>query len=310
MKSRRIIILLCVLCAPVLVWSQTAVELEAILESPALSYGRIARFVLEASGKAALPGSEEAFDYARERNWLPKNAAAPDTARLDAVSLLLMQSLDIKGGFLYSIFRNPHYAYRELIYKKVIQDRSSPDMPVSGDFLLFILGRGLSIQENSALTNPYQTAREAGKRERQRVSQANEINARLQAEHLSDVTATATSEGVVISLSNIQFQTDSVVLADSELPKLDQLARILKIVPSRKLLIIGHTAFAGTSEGQRRISLERAQAVADYLIQVKARNRNEIAVMGYGAARPVADNNTPEGMARNRRVEITILEDD
>jgi outer membrane protein OmpA-like peptidoglycan-associated protein len=306
MKLRRFPILLGLVIFPVLAWPQTAAELESILESPALSYGKIARFALEASGKAAFSTPEEAFQYAREQKWLPQNVSAGDTARLDAVSLFLMQTLDIKGGFLYSIFKNPHYAYRELVHQKVIQDRASPDMPVSGEFLLFVLSRGLSIQESSA---PRQTVQEAEKREQQRVTQANEINAKLQAENVSDVKATVTSEGVMISISNIQFQPDSSVLMDSEIPRLDRLAGILKIIPSRRLLIIGHTALAGTGEGQRRISLERAQAVANYLVLTKVRRQDEIAVMGYGAARPVADNSTPQGMAQNRRVEITILED-
>jgi outer membrane protein OmpA-like peptidoglycan-associated protein len=64
----------------------------------------------------------------------------------------------------------------------------------------------------------------------------------------------------------------------------------------------------GTVEMQTQFSIERAQAVADYLVQLGARRREEITVQGYGASRPAADNATPRGQAQNRRVEITILE--
>ncbi|MCL2193083.1 MAG: OmpA family protein, partial [Treponema sp.] len=60
-------------------------------------------------------------------------------------------------------------------------------------------------------------------------------------------------------------------------------------------------------EGQLIVSTERAQAVADHLVYLGVREAHEISIAGYGADRPVADNDTQEGMAANRRVEIIIL---
>ena len=74
-------------------------------------------------------------------------AAGSSGARLDGVSLLLMESFNIKGGIMYSLFRNPHYAYRELVYLDIIQGRVDPEMTVSGDLLLFLVNRILSRQE-------------------------------------------------------------------------------------------------------------------------------------------------------------------
>jgi len=65
---------------------------------------------------------------------------------------------------------------------------------------------------------------------------------------------------------------------------------------------------ADSEEGHLEISLGRAQAVADYLVLLGAREKPEITAVGYGADYPIADNSTEEGRARNRRVEITILE--
>ena len=57
-----------------------------------------------------------------------------------------------------------------------------------------------------------------------------------------------------------------------------------------------------------KLSIERARVIAEMLVALGVRKPEEIIIVGYGAERPIADNSTPEGMARNRRVEITILE--
>jgi hypothetical protein len=135
-------------------WAQTAAarEIDALLAAPVLTYGQAARFVLEAAEAASTPGPEAAFSFAAERGWLPPKAAAGQTARLDGVSLLIMRAFDLKGGMLYSAAKNAHYAYRNLVYQKVIQGRADPAMPVSGEFLLFMTGRVMSIKENGGVT--------------------------------------------------------------------------------------------------------------------------------------------------------------
>jgi outer membrane protein OmpA-like peptidoglycan-associated protein len=57
------------------------------------------------------------------------------------------------------------------------------------------------------------------------------------------------------------------------------------------------------------VSTARAQAVADYLVGLGCRKRDEITVRGYGAERPLGDPATAEGQARSRRVEITLLDE-
>ena len=125
---------------------------------------------------------------------------------------------------------------------------------------------------------------------------------------IEDATVRITDEGIVISLENIQFAPDSAILRPSELPKLDILAEILMRFPDRDILVGGHTALAGTAASRLRLSQERAAVVADYLISKNVRTPDRVVIRGFGAEQPIADNRTPEGMARNRRVEITILE--
>jgi len=114
--------------------------------------------------------------------------------------------------------------------------------------------------------------------------------------------------GVTISLENIQFLPDSATLRQSEKVKLDKLAQILSHYPERDILVAGHTALAGTEAGRQQLSLERAQSVGGYLLEKNVRTADRMMIQGFGAEKPIADNTTEAGRERNRRVEITILE--
>ena len=322
--------------------AQTAVEIEELLKKEALSNEQAARFVLKAadlqdlSNLDGFPDQSDAFRYSVERRWLPRNAVGGAEASLDGVSLLIMQSFGIKGGFLYSLFKNPHYAYREMVYQDIIQGRADPDMAVSGELLLFLINRVVSRLEDGSISNTpvpsyralaaetqgaqvsdatesgltWQEPEQAPSPEQIAKQQAlvEEINSQLESHAVADASARVTSAGITISLSNIQFTANSTELPAAEKRKLQEIASILKTIPARKILVAGHTALAGTPQDRLKTSQERAAAVASYLISLGARNVDEIFVQGYGAERPIADNSTPQGMARNRRVEIIILE--
>ena len=131
-------------------FAQTAAEIEKLLETEAVSYERAAWLVLEAadlSGSFEGSGHDAAFNYAVKQGWLPKNAAPDDKVKLAGLSLLITRAFEIKGGIFYSLFKNPHYAYRELVYQDIIQGRSDPQMDVSGDMLLFLVSRVLARAE-------------------------------------------------------------------------------------------------------------------------------------------------------------------
>jgi outer membrane protein OmpA-like peptidoglycan-associated protein len=72
--------------------------------------------------------------------------------------------------------------------------------------------------------------------------------------------------------------------------------------------ISGHTDDNGTDEHNLDLSRRRAEAVLDYLV-AHGEDPERFVVIGYGESRPVADNGTPEGEARNRRIEFTALEE-
>jgi outer membrane protein OmpA-like peptidoglycan-associated protein len=285
----------------------TAAEIEMLLGAKTITYAQASRFTLEAANVLATDNSEEAFNYAVQQNWLPNKLASGDTAQLNYVSLLLMRSFNTRGGIMYTVTGNPRYAYRELAYLGVIQNRADPAMFVSGEQLLYYINRLIAGQEPRA-----DERRQAERRERETVARrhalAAEITTVIAEQKIADTTVTATDEGVLITLSNIMFSADSAVLPPAELVKIREIARILKPLSGIKILVAGHTTQAGTEAEQLELSKERAQSVANYLISLEACDRSNINIVGYGSRRPIADNSTPQGMAANRRVEITILE--
>jgi outer membrane protein OmpA-like peptidoglycan-associated protein len=135
---------------------------------------------------------------------------------------------------------------------------------------------------------------------------AGEIGRDLEA--LEGASVRVDQEGVTISLEALRFAPDSPELLPGEKAKLDFIGEILARYPDRDILVAGHTALAGSAEGRKELSLQRAAAAADYLIRRGVRTEDRVVIRGYGAERPLADNSTAEGRERNRRVEITILE--
>ena len=124
---------------------------------------------------------------------------------------------------------------------------------------------------------------------------------------LDNISVKKGDKGLTISLDNIQFEPDSNVLLDSEKAKLKKIGELLKKY-SNDLLITGHCADRGTASARQKLSEERAEAVASYLINLGVRDQYRIFTQGKGSKEPVASNNTEEGRAKNRRVEITIMD--
>ena len=125
---------------------------------------------------------------------------------------------------------------------------------------------------------------------------------------MENVKVEAGENGLTISMENIKFYPDSDKLLESELPKIQMIAQILKNYPNNDLLITGHTARAGSVESQDKLSIERADAVAELLIEMGVKAREQIFTKGMGSRKPVAPSDTEANKARNRRVEITILD--
>ena len=125
-------------------YPQFAAEMERALDLPQVTYSQAARFVLAAS--QTLPENTsvaQAFVYARDQKIMPGNVAdVPIT--LGALSLLMMKSFNIKGGFMYALFPSKRYAYRAMVRRELIQGFADPGLTVSGERFFYILSRVLS----------------------------------------------------------------------------------------------------------------------------------------------------------------------
>ena len=113
-------------------------------------------------------------------------------------------------------------------------------------------------------------------------------------------------ETVAHAAKNVFFETDRFTLLPASNKALDEVAAILKQNPLLKLDIEGHTDSTGLPEKNRVLSERRAKAVLEYLSNQAGINKARLTSSGYGSSRPVADNNTPEGRALNRRVEFKL----
>jgi outer membrane protein OmpA-like peptidoglycan-associated protein len=144
--------------------------------------------------------------------------------------------------------------------------------------------------------------------EMDREEMAADIQKEIDEAGIEDTVVEPDEKGITITLENINFPPDSAFLRQAEREKLDKIAAILKKYPERDLLIVGHTALAGTAAGRKKLSEERAKVVGEYLLSRGVRQEDQILYMGMGATQPVADNSTEAGMQKNRRVEIKLLE--
>jgi outer membrane protein OmpA-like peptidoglycan-associated protein len=85
---------------------------------------------------------------------------------------------------------------------------------------------------------------------------------------------------------------------------------MIKAHPGKRILVAGHTDNAGDAASNLRLSNARAAALRDWLIDASGIPATQFAVQGYGDTRPIVANDTPEGRAKNRRVEITLVPDE
>jgi len=128
-----------------------------------------------------------------------------------------------------------------------------------------------------------------------------------QAQELQAVAdARRTENGILVNLkSSLLFSTDSAVLRPEAVEQIARLGNILAKYPEDRIRIQGHTDSTGSPAHNEELSLRRAEAVRDLLVSRGVHPR-QVLVAGVGAAQPLADNSTPDGRARNRRVELYI----
>ncbi|WP_369987315.1 OmpA family protein [Pseudomonas xanthosomatis] len=114
--------------------------------------------------------------------------------------------------------------------------------------------------------------------------------------------------GLVMTLGDVLFDTNQAELKNSASRTVLKLVQFLQLNPRRIVRIEGYTDSTGTPEDNLRLSRERAQSVADMLVDLGVKE-SRIEVLGYGDQYPVEANASERGRAQNRRVEIVFSDE-
>jgi outer membrane protein OmpA-like peptidoglycan-associated protein len=101
----------------------------------------------------------------------------------------------------------------------------------------------------------------------------------------------------------INFDVDKATLRDDGMPVVAEIDKLLRAQPDLKLAIEGHTDNSGNAQHNKDLSRQRAETVLDRLV-AGGIDKARLSAAGYGAEKPLADNGSEEGRAKNRRVEL------
>lgn len=110
---------------------------------------------------------------------------------------------------------------------------------------------------------------------------------------------------VAVAAKSVYYMSGKDVIQKVSLPKLDIVVKVLKTDPALVISVEGHTDNVGKPENNLKLSARRAQAVKNYLIK-KGIAESRISAQGFGDSKPLAPNTTPQGRAKNRRVELHL----
>ncbi|MGD0908761.1 MAG: OmpA family protein [Candidatus Acidiferrales bacterium] len=179
--------------------------------------------------------------------------------------------------------------------------------------------RAVAIDANQATAEALQAERSAeAESEQNRIAAANsdqqfkqavqdreELRAKL-LQQFSLIFATRdTARGLIVSLSDVLFDTGKSTLRPGAREKLAKLSGIILAYPDLRLAIEGNTDSVGSDAMNQTLSEQRAAAVRDYLAQENI-PATSMTSKGFGKTQPVATNDTAEGRQQNRRVELVV----
>lgn len=110
-----------------------------------------------------------------------------------------------------------------------------------------------------------------------------------------------------ITIDSVFFETGKATILFSSYLKLNKLILFLNQNRYSKIKVNGHTDTIGLQSNNIILSQKRAQAVVNYLAG-HGIDKNRLIAKGFGASKPIADNNTEDGRAKNRRIEVEFVE--
>jgi len=137
-------------------------------------------------------------------------------------------------------------------------------------------------------------------------AQKAEAQKKLDALNSQTISVYRDARGTILSMSDILFEFGKADLKSELKENLAEIAAILKnLLTDANVTVEGHTDNVGTAAANKKLSEQRASAVLQYLVD-RGVDKKRLKSIGYGLEKPVADNSTKEGQAKNRRVELVI----
>ena len=120
--------------------------------------------------------------------------------------------------------------------------------------------------------------------------------------------ARAADGGLLLTLGDLEFDAGKASLQPAAMTAIDRLAQLLEVYPERSVRIEGHTDSLGDAAANQELSERRAKAIRDAVL-ARGIDAARVEAVGYGENRPIADNGTPAGRQKNRRIEIVLSDD-
>ena len=254
-------------------------------------------------------------------------------AQINSSGWDLYYTIPASGDFAYYVSYNDTYGAGD-IFKIRLPETARPrpvvlitgrvlnkktGEPIEGDiaYELLMTGQELGIARSTPETGAYKIVLPAGDRYGFRASAPGFIsvnenidlsNIKEYTEIKRDLYLVPIEAGSIIQLNNIFFDYNKWDLRPESSNELDRLAEVLDANPTMKVEVAGHTDSRGSDAYNERLSDRRATAVFQYLITEHNISKDRVTPKGYGEKKPIATNETEEGMQLNRRVEIVILE--
>ncbi len=141
---------------------------------------------------------------------------------------------------------------------------------------------------------------EQGQKRRAALNDARKMFLEDEAEVLLD------GEGLIIRLIRLSFPSGSSEIQPRNFELMTKLQRVLRIYPNAPVSIEGHTDAMGDDNFNQALSMRRAEAVRSYLVANMGGDGNRFMAVGFGESKPIANNETADGRAQNRRIDVRI----
>ncbi len=251
---------------------------------------------------AALAEARKSIEVATA-SW-EKNPKAAETKDFSYVALRKTQLAAAKANIDLAIIQKEQIQRDRLALSQLELQRTKDELARSKDALS---QAGIELESEKS-----RSAMSAKELESERASRMEaEKRANQAADELSKISQVKRdARGVVLTLSgSVTFESGKSDILEGAQGKLDEVAQALIKAKPKGVVVEGHTDSQGPASFNKVLSQQRADAVRSYLIG-QGVPADSIKAEGKGESKSIADNDTAEGRAMNRRVEIVLLKDD